>query len=105
MDFFHSTEWLLSHLEKSNPSTLQPCVDLNLPKTLIYRWNKPSLMYSTKTGDKIISKDEEEHIVIDEFKRYLSMHTPPQCAATLIRPKEGAKKGDSEVTFEYFSRE
>ena len=77
MDFFHSTGWLLSHLEKSNPSTLQPCTDLNLPKTLIYRWNKPALMYSTKTGQKIISKDEDSDIIIDDFKHYLSTHTIP----------------------------
>lgn len=100
----NATEWLLFHLWKQNPKTGFCCQGINIPRTVLYRWAKPHLMYYTNS-DQEIERIEKEKINLKSFREYLEKETHEYCSLVYYIPQQGKKdKSQTCVKFDYIEK-
>lgn len=100
----NATEWLLFHLWKKNPKTGNCCKGIKIPRTILYRWAMPHLMYFSTPEDEI-ERVEKEKVDLKDFREYLEDNTHQNCSLVYYIPQTG-KKGQkqSHVKFDYIKK-
>lgn len=111
MHLLNSTEFLFYHLAKTSPKTGAPCQNINVPRSIFYRWGKAVTQFYTDPITKTVQIEEENGLHLDPatlrdiFSSKNDSNTNENLVAHLVPWIKGNGSNNSYIEFKYLKLE